>query len=80
MVYGIAKEVGAYSVVLKGDIDAIIITGGIAHSEKFVSCLKDWISFLCPKFYVYPGEGEMEALALGVLRVLRGEETAKEYT
>ncbi|MGB7053780.1 MAG: butyrate kinase [bacterium] len=79
MVYGIAKEVGAYSVVLKGDIDAIIITGGIAHSEKFVSCLKDWISFLCPKFYVYPGEGEMEALALGVLTVLRKEETAKEY-
>jgi butyrate kinase len=80
MIYGIAKEVGAYSVVLKGDIDAIIITGGIAHSEKFVSCLKDWISFLCDKICVYPGEGEMEALALGVLRVLRNEESAKEYT
>ena len=79
MVYQIAKEVGAYSVVLKGDIDAIIITGGIAHSEKFVSSLEDWIGFLCPKFCVYPGEGEMEALALGVLRVLRKEETAKEY-
>ncbi len=79
MIYQIAKEVGAYSVVLKGAIDAIIITGGIAYSEKFVSLLKDWIGFLCPKFYVYPGEGEMEALALGVLRVLRKEETAKEY-
>lgn len=80
MIYQIAKEVGAYAVVLKGEIDAIIITGGIAHSEKFVSCLKDWISFLCDKFCEYPGEGEMEALALGVLRVLRKEETAKEYT
>ena len=80
MVYGIAKEVGAYAVVLKGEIDAIIITGGIAHSEKFVSQLKGWISFLCEKFFVYPGEGEMEALALGVLRVLRKEEQAKNYT
>ncbi|MEO0095156.1 MAG: butyrate kinase [candidate division WOR-3 bacterium] len=79
MIYQIAKEVGAYSVVLKGKIDAIIITGGIAHSEKFVNTLKSWIEFLCPKFFVYPGEGEMEALALGVLRVLIGEETAKEY-
>lgn len=79
MIYGIAKEVGAYSVVLKGDIDGIIITGGIAHSEKFVSNLKEWISFLSPKILVYPGEGEMEALALGVLRVLRKQEEVKEY-
>jgi butyrate kinase len=79
MVYGIAKEVGAYSVVLKGKMDAIIITGGIAHSEKFVAGLKEWIKCLCPKILVYPGEGEMEALARGVLRVLREEETAKEY-
>jgi len=80
MVYQIAKEVGAYAVVLKGEIDAMIITGGIAHSGKFVSLLKEWIGFLCPRFFVYPGEGEMEALALGVLRVLRKEETAKDYT
>jgi butyrate kinase len=80
MVYQIAKEVGAYAVVLKGEIDAVIITGGIAHSEKFVSQLKGWISFLCSEFYIYPGEGEMEALALGVLRVLRKEESAKDYT
>lgn len=80
MVYQIAKEVGAYAVVLKGEVDAMIITGGIAYSKKFVSSLKDWIGFLCPKFCVYPGEGEMEALALGVLRVLRKEETAKDYT
>ncbi|MCX7995569.1 MAG: butyrate kinase, partial [candidate division WOR-3 bacterium] len=79
MIYQIAKEVGAYAVVLKGKIDAIIITGGIAHSERFVDILKSWIDFLCPRFFVYPGEGEMEAMALGVLRVLNGEETIKEY-
>ncbi len=79
LIYQIAKEVGAYAVVLKGKIDAIIITGGIAHSKKFVNGLKSWIKFLCPKFFVYPGEGEMEALALGVLRVLKGEEEPLEY-
>lgn len=79
MIYQIAKEVGAYAVVLKGEIDAIIITGGIAHSKKFVDQLKVWIDFLCPRIYVYPGEGEMKALALGVLRVLKGEETVMKY-
>ncbi len=79
MVYQIAKEVGAYAVVLKGEIDAIIITGGIAYSEKFVNQLKGWIHFLCPQFFVYPGEGEMEALAQGVLRILRKEEDVKIY-
>lgn len=79
MIYQIAKEAGAYAVVLRGAIDAIIITGGIAHSEKFVARLREWIGFLCPRFFVYPGEGEMEGLALGVLRVLRGEEELKEY-
>ncbi len=79
MIYQIAKEIGAYAVVLKGNIDAIIITGGIAHSENFINKLKEWVKFLTPKFFVYPGEGEMEGLALGVLRVLNGEEEAKEY-
>jgi butyrate kinase len=79
MIYQVAKETGAYAVVLKGELDAIIITGGIAHSEGFVEALKAWIGFLCPRFFVYPGEGEMESLALGVLRVLRGEETVKSY-
>ncbi|KPJ72720.1 butyrate kinase [candidate division TA06 bacterium DG_78] len=79
MIYQIAKEVGAYAVVLKGEIDAIIITGGIAHSQRFVDGLKAWIGFLCKKCYVYPGEGEMEALARGVLRVLNAEEEPKIY-
>lgn len=79
MIYQIAKETGAYAVVLKGKVDAIVITGGIAHSDKFVARLKEWIGFLCPVVFVYPGEGEMESLAMGVLRVLRGEEEAREY-
>ncbi len=79
MVYQIAKEVGAYAVVLKGYIDAIIITGGIAHSKGFVNELKQWIGFLCHKIFVFPGEGEMDALALGVLRVLKNEEEVKIY-
>lgn len=79
MIYQIAKEAGAYAVVCKGQIDAIIITGGIAHSKKFVGTLKSWISFLCPTVLVYPGEGEMEALVQGVLRVLRSEEETKVY-
>jgi len=80
LVYQVAKEIGAYAVVLKGKIDAIIITGGIAYSKKFVYLLKSWIKFLCPRFYVYPGEGEMEALARGVLSVLKGEESPSEYS
>jgi butyrate kinase len=79
LIYQIAKEVGAYGVVLKGKIDAIIITGGIAHSKRFVQILRSWIGFLSKKFYIYPGEGEMEALALGVLRVLKKEEELKIY-
>ncbi len=79
MIYQIAKETGAYAVVLKGEIDAIIITGGIAHSERFVSKLREWIGFLCPKIFVYPGEGEMEGLARGVLRILNKEESLRSY-
>jgi butyrate kinase len=79
MIYQIAKEIGAYAVVLKGDLDALIITGGIAHSNRFVEELKKWVGFLCPQVFVYPGEGEMEGLARGVLRVLRNEEQLKMY-
>ncbi len=79
MVYQVAKETGAYAVVLRGKIDAIIITGGIAHSQRFVGKLKEWIGFLCPVIHVYPGEGEMEGLTRGVLRVLQNEEPAKNY-
>lgn len=78
MAYQVAKEIGACAAVLKGDIDAILITGGIAYDEMFVDWVKEKVGFLS-EVIVYPGEDEMIALAEGGLRVLRQEETAQEY-
>lgn len=72
MIYNVAKGIGAAATVLYGKIDAILLTGGIAHSEYVVSRLKERIAFLAP-VHVYPGEDEMEALALNALGALRGE-------
>jgi len=78
MAYQVAKEIGAMSTVLFGEVDAIALTGGVAKSERFVDLIKKRVSHLAPVF-VFPGEEEMKALALGALRVLRGEEKAKVY-
>ena len=78
MAYQVSKSIGALSTVLKGKVDAIILTGGIAYSERFVSLIKERVEFIAP-IVIYPGEDEMLALAEGGLRVLRGEEKAKEY-
>ena len=78
MAYQVAKEIGAMSTVLFGEVDAIALTGGVAKSERFVGLIKKRVSHLAPVF-VFPGEEEMKALALGALRVLRGEEKAKVY-
>ncbi|NMA73347.1 MAG: butyrate kinase [Bacteroidales bacterium] len=78
MVYNIAKYIGAVATVLKGEIDAILLTGGMANSEYVINLLTDRISFLAP-IAVYPGEKEMEALALNALAVLNGRFKAKEY-
>lgn len=78
MAYQIAKEIGAMATVLKGEIDAILLTGGMAKSDMLVEWITERVSFLAP-VRVYAGENEMEALALGVLRVLRGEEEGKKY-
>ncbi|MDD2716837.1 MAG: butyrate kinase [Candidatus Wallbacteria bacterium] len=78
MIYQVAKETGKMAVVLKGKIDAIAVSGGIAYNESLVKILRERIEFLGP-VRVYPGEDEMEALALGTLRVLRGEEKAKNF-
>ncbi len=78
MAYQVAKEIGAMVAVLGTAPDAIVITGGLAHSERFVRWLAERVSFL-GRVIVYPGEEEMRALALGVLRVLRGEELPKSY-
>ncbi len=79
MVYQIAKEVGAMATVLKGKIDAIILTGGMAKDNMLIEELKEYISYL-GKIVLIPGEEEMQALSNGALRVLRGEENAIEYT
>lgn len=78
MVHQIAKQVGAYATALKGEVDAIVLTGGMVYGKDLVERLKEYISYLAPVI-VFPGEFEMEALAGGGLRVLRGEEKAKKY-
>ena len=77
MVYQVAKEIGAMAAVLDGKVDAILVTGGMARSEKLTSALRERIQWIAP-VVVYPGEDEMQALAAGVLRVLRGEEQPQE--
>lgn len=76
--YRVAKEIGAMAAAMKGQVDQIILTGGIAHGQETVDALKGYVSWIAP-VTVYPGEGELLALAEGALRVLRGEETAKIY-
>ena len=78
MIYQVAKAIGAAAVPLYGKVDAILLTGGIAYSDYVIPRLKEYISFLAP-VYVYPGEDEMEALALNALGVLNGELSLSEY-
>ena len=80
MAYQIVKWIGKMAVALKGEVDAIVLTGGLAYDEEFlVPWIKEKVSFLGPVM-VFPGGEEEEALAHGVLRVLRGEEIAKKYS
>jgi len=79
MAYQIAEEIGARSTNLKGKVDAIILTGGIANSEILCKWITERVSHIA-KVHIYPGELELEALAYGALRVLKGEETANQYT
>ena len=78
LAYQVAKEIASMSAVLKGQVNAIILTGGLAYNQKLTDMIKEAVSFIAP-VHVYPGEDEMEALAAGALRVLRGEEEAKIY-
>lgn len=78
MAYQVAKEIGAGATVLKGDVDAIVLTGGLVYDKLLVGWIKDRVGFIS-KVLEYPGEFEMMALAEGVLRVLSGKEQAKEY-
>jgi butyrate kinase len=78
MAYGVAKGIGQLSTVRAGRVDQIILTGGIAHSERFTGLISDLVSWIAP-VTVLPGENEMEALAAGGVRVLRGEEPVHDY-
>ena len=74
----IAREIGAMAAVLQGKVDAVVLTGGLAHSTEFTDRISEYIKFIGPVI-VIPGEEELEALAAGALRVLREEEEALEY-
>jgi butyrate kinase len=76
MIYQTGKETGAMSAVLEGKVDAVLLTGGMAHSERLVKRLSGYVEWIAP-VTVYPGEDELRALAEGVFRVLDGEEEAK---
>lgn len=74
----VCKNIGSMSCVLKGRVDTIIVTGGIAYNKAVVDKMEERAGFIAP-FTVYPGEDELLALAQGALRVLNGEEKAMEY-
>ncbi|NLU25154.1 MAG: butyrate kinase [Clostridiales bacterium] len=76
--YQIAKEIAALSACLKGKIDQIILTGGIAYGKETVDALTEYIGWIAP-VTTYPGEDEMLSLAQGALRVLNGEEKLQTY-
>jgi butyrate kinase len=78
MLYGVGKEVGSRYVALRGQADAIIVTGGIAHSAYCVGVLKSWIDYLAP-VVLMPGEDEMGSLAYNALGALRGDLKLQDY-
>lgn len=78
MAYQVSKEIGAMAAVMKGDVQGIVLTGGIAHSKMLVSWIRERVEFIAP-IVLLPGEFEVEPLAWGTLRVLSGEEQPKVY-
>lgn len=78
LAYGVAKSIGSLSVVRSGNVDQIILTGGIAYSRRITDWIREKVEFIAP-VSIIPGEKEMEALAAGGLRVLNGEEEIHPY-
>ena len=76
--YQVAKMIGEMAVVLEGKVDGILLTGGLAYNKQLETYIRKKTDFIAP-IYVYPGEDELEALAMNALRVARGEVQAKEY-
>jgi len=78
MAYQVSKEIGAMAAALRGRVDAVVLTGGIANSKVLTSWIEERVRFIAPVI-IYPGEDEMLALAEGGMRALSGEEQVKEY-
>ena len=78
MAYQIAKTIGSMAIPLKGQVDAIILTGGLARSPILTTAISESTQFLAPVLII-PGEDEMLAMAEGALRVLTGQEEPKTY-
>lgn len=76
--YQVAKQIGEMAVVLDGKVDAVLLTGGLAYNKKLETYIRQKTGFIAPLF-TYPGEDELEALALNALRVAKGEIEVKEY-
>jgi butyrate kinase len=79
MIYQIEKCIGSMAVVLHGKVDGILLGGGMVHSKDLVDQITDTCSWIAP-VSAYPGEFEMEAMAAGAIRVLKGEEELKTYS
>lgn len=78
MAYQIAKEIGSMAAILKGQVKAILITGGLAYSSLMMAKVKDYVSFIAP-IHLYPGDVEMDALYQGAMRILNEEEEILNY-
>ncbi|PKR78937.1 butyrate kinase [Halalkalibacillus sediminis] len=78
MGYQIGKEIGSASAVFAGEVDAIVLTGGLAYGKDFVENISERVKWIAD-IHVHPGENELQALAEGTLRVLRKEEQSKDY-
>ena len=78
MAYQIAKEIGAMATVLSGKVDAVVLTGGLAHSDRMCNAILSYVGFIAP-LIIYRGDDEMLALAEGACRVLAGEEEPRVY-
>jgi butyrate kinase len=78
MTLQVAKSIGALAAALEGRVDAVLLTGGLAHLQEVVEPIRRRVAFVAP-VVVIPGEDEARALAEGALRVLRGEEPALRY-
>lgn len=76
--YNVAKDIGALATVVCGDVDGVILTGGISHSKYITSQIEERCKFIAP-VYIFPGENELASLAFNALSVLRGEIEVKEY-